>query len=55
MNASIDNLPDENGSEGLPSDEGDKHTDEFLFKTGEVAVFRGTDGFSFNLLRVCFT
>ena len=51
-NAKIDNLVDESGSEGLPSDESDKHTNEFLFKTGEVAVFRGTDGRSFNLLRV---
>ena len=50
-NANIDNLADENGSEGLPSDESDKHTDEFLFETGEVTVFRGTDGLSFNLFR----
>ena len=51
-NANIDNLADESFSEGLPSDESDKHTDEFLIKTGEVAVFRDTDGCSFNLLRV---
>ena len=51
-NANIDNLADENGSEGLRSNESDKHTDEFLFKTGKVAVLRGTDGLSFNLLRV---
>ena len=40
-NANIDNLADENGSEGLPSDE-----------TSEVAVFRGTGGFPSNLLSV---
>ena len=47
-NANIDNLADEIGSEGLPSDKSDRHTDEL--KTGEVAVFRGIDGRSFNLL-----
>ena len=49
-NANIDNLADESGSQGLPSDESDRHTDEL--KTGEVAVFRGIDGRSFNLPRV---
>ena len=51
-NANIDNLADDSGSERIPSDESGKHTDEFLFKTGEASVFRGTDGLSFNLLRV---